>query len=125
MNASSFNLHLRRAGLDRQDAVNIAVAVRGLPGSITPSMRSFSVSYNPDIGDAGAIALIGSLPASTTEIGMVGCDLRDGSGEVLLDWVQHAPTLRMFCVEGNEFSSLMRRRLSKLRGSRSGLFVTT
>jgi hypothetical protein len=124
MNASSFDLHLRQAGLDRQDAVNIAEAVEDLPASIAPSMRSFSVSYNPSIEDTGAIALIGSLPASTTEIGMVGCGLGDKSGEVLLDWTRQAPALRMLCVEKNEFSSRMRGRLSKLRGSGSGLAVT-
>lgn len=120
--ASSFDLHLRSAGLDVADATNIAAAIRG---STTEqlSLRSFSSSYNPGIGELGAVALINSLPPTLSEIGMVGCSLSDESGEALLAWAQSAPSIRMICVEGNSYSPQMRQRISNLRKDRAGLTV--
>lgn len=121
--ASSFDLHLRSAGLDTADATNIAAAIRGSTADEQLSLRSFSSSYNPDIGELGAVALINSLPPTLSEIGMVGCGLGDESGEALLDWVQNASSIRMICVEGNAYSPKMRQRISNLRKDRSGLTV--
>jgi hypothetical protein len=123
MTASGFDLHLRSAGLVQQDALKIATAISRLSGTNGPSMRSFSVSYNREIGDIGASALVQSLPASVTEIGMVGCDLGDDSGEVLLDWAGQPSALRMICVENNLYSTKMRNQISDLRHSRPSLFV--
>ena len=121
--ASSFDLHLRSAGLDTADATNIAAAIRGSTADEQLSLRSFSSSYNPGIGELGAVALINSLPPTLSEIGMVGCSLSDESGEALLDWVQNASSIRMICVEGNAYSPQMRQRISDLRKDRSGLTV--
>lgn len=121
--ASSFDLHLRSAELDTADATNIAAAIRGSDTEEQLSLRSFSSSYNPVIGEVGAIALVKSLPPTLSEIGMVGCNLGDESGEALLAWAISASSLRMICVEGNSFSPLMRQRISNLRHDRSGLTV--
>ncbi|MFT6103975.1 MAG: hypothetical protein ACJA1E_000390 [Paracoccaceae bacterium] len=121
--SAGFDLHLRSAGLELPDAIAIAAALGDLPVANAPALRSFSVSYNPGIGDAGASALLAALPASVTEIGMVGCGLRDASGQTLLDWTQQARNITMICVEGNEYSPQMRDRISNLRQARPGLFI--
>jgi hypothetical protein len=118
-----FDLHLRSAGLELSDAIAIAAALGEVPVANAPALRSFSVSYNPGIGDAGASALLAALPASVTEIGMVGCGLRDASGQTLLDWAQQAQNIAMICVEGNDYSQQMRDRISNLRQARPGLFI--
>lgn len=110
--STHFDLHLRRAGLGPHDADVIAAALHDMDD--TPSLRSFSISYNANLGDAGAIALIRALPRSVTAIGMVGCGLSDASGAVLYDWAQNTENLTMLCVEQNEFSGTMRKKLSSL-----------
>ncbi|MFK8035921.1 MAG: hypothetical protein AB8B94_17440 [Hyphomicrobiales bacterium] len=129
--SSGFYLHLRSANLSLDDAINISNAM----GSATEqasdlmaeqkehSMRSFSISYNRNVQDAGAVSFIHNLPKSITEIGMVGCDLGDETGEALLQWIHQANALKMICVEGNNFSSDMRQKLSKLAATTSGLLV--
>ena len=121
--ASEFDLHLRHANLDEGDATKIAVAIRNLSPTHAPTVRSFSISYNPGIGESGAIALINSLPTTVTEIGMVGCGLTDQSGIALLAWAERAVSLRMLCVEDNNYSAEMRQRIAGLREVRNGLFV--
>ncbi len=86
-------------------------------------MRSFSVSYNPDMNDTGATALMAALPTSVTEIGMVGCGLGDASGRAVLNLADRSRALRMICVEGNDFSARMRAEISDMGGKRSGLLV--
>jgi hypothetical protein len=115
--APRFDLHLRQAGLGPHDADVIATALRNMDD--TPSLRSFSVSYNTNLGDDGAIGLIRALPRSVTAIGMVGCGLGDDSGAALCDWAENAESLAMVCVEENGFSREMRGRLSGLGNLRS------
>lgn len=56
------DLHLRRVGLDRQDALKIATAIDCLSDESGPSICSLSISCNPDIKDKGAIDFTESLP---------------------------------------------------------------
>lgn len=128
---SDFNLHLRRADLSLNDALNISEAI-GLLQNAAPdttseqqerSMKSFSISYNPNVQNAGVVAFTQNFPESLKEIGMVGCALGDESGEALLHWAQQAKALQMMCIEGNNFSSDMRQRLARLNSERSGLLV--
>lgn len=121
--ASGFDLHLRSAGLGTSDATNIAAALRASYADGQLPLRSFSCSYNPGIGELGARAIIKSLPPTLSEIGMVGCELGDESGEALLGWTQRASSIRMICVEGNRYSSQMRQRILNLRSDRAGLTV--
>ncbi|MDA9979925.1 hypothetical protein N9E38_00630 [Yoonia sp.] len=106
-----FDLHLRNAGLTPQNVVPIAEALAHFDG---PELRSFSISYNPSIGDVGAIALLTKLPKTVTELGMVGCALGDESGKALLDWGRQATKVRMVCVEGNQYSCELRKELLML-----------
>lgn len=116
---ATFDLHLRHANLDDNDAINIADALSN--SSVT--LGSFSASFNPGLQEHGAIALINSLPKTVAEIGMVGCGLSDESGKVLLDWAGRAVTLRMLCVEQNHFTTEMRQKISDLCKNKDGLMV--
>ncbi|MGA9253093.1 MAG: hypothetical protein WBV78_19030 [Roseobacter sp.] len=107
-NRSAFDLHLRQADLDERGAARIAAAIGNLSRTNGLALGSFGVSYNPALEEAGAIALINSLPKTVSKIGMVGCGLVDESGKALLAWAQNAAALRMLCVEGNRFSTSRR-----------------
>ena len=65
----SFNLHLRNAGLRAQDAQVLAEAMRNT--SQAQKLRSFSVSFNPNLTDFGIAILIASLPTTAIELGLV------------------------------------------------------
>lgn len=121
--ASGFNLHLRGAGLTMPDALAIALALNALRAKNASPLRSFSISYNPGIGAAGAVALVNAFPASLIEIGMVGCDLGDESGEALMQFARTASKLKMMCIEDNRFSSEMRQRLGTLRNVRADMLL--
>lgn len=128
---SGFNLHLRRAGLSLNDALKISEAIsptKGNPSKQKPeqqasAMQSFSISDNPNVQDAGVVALAESLPATLREIGMVECRLGDESGEALLNFASQSSGLRMMCIEGNNFSAAMQQRLARLGAERTGLIV--
>ena len=120
---SECNLHVRQAGLDVQDAVLIAQAMREFSRQNRVVIRSFSVSYNSGLQDAGVIALINAFPSTLTDLGLVGCDIGDSCGELLLEWAQSAPELRMVCLEQNSLSKEMRHRFSLLGEQRNDLFV--
>jgi len=103
--AAGFDLHLRSAGLTQADAQILADALLATAAGAGPALRSFSASYNPDLGDAGAVVLAAAFPESMTELGLVGCLVGEGGGQALLAWAKTAPNLRMICVEDNRFSA--------------------
>ena len=118
-----FNLHLRRAGLSVSDADLLAAALRS-PGTETEAaLTSFSVSYNPGIGDAGADAIASALPASLSELGMVGCDLGDQAGAALYRWAREAPNLQTICIEQNRFSENVKARFADLARQRPEILI--
>lgn len=103
---SSFNLHLRSAGLDLADAVNLAKALEMLSNSPDAArLSSFSVSYNDALGDHGTVAFAQALPRSVQEIGFVGCNMRDEGALALLKWAKQTSSLKMICIEQNNFSA--------------------
>ncbi len=104
----AFNLHLRSANLDISDAQLLANALTSIQQQGDLPLNSFSVSYNPGIETGGAQALLSSLPDNVNEIGMVGCQLRDDVGELLLRLMARSSNLKMICVEDNLFSASMR-----------------
>jgi len=103
-----FNLHLRSANLDISDAHLLANALTSIQQQGELPLNSFSVSYNPGIETGGAQALLSSLPDDVNEIGMVGCQLRDDVGELLIRFMARSSNLKMICVEDNLFSASMR-----------------
>ena len=86
-------------------------------------LRSFSVSYNPLLGDRGDAALARSLPQTVSEIGFVGCEIGDIGGEALLKWARQAPHLSMICVEENAFSRVTEKRFRELAQGNPALLV--
>ncbi len=121
--SSSFSLHLRGAGLDVPDAEVLAKALKSLSSGHRRMLRSFSVSYNPLLGDRGAAALARSLPQTVSEIGFVGCEIGDIGGEALLKWARQAPHLSMICVEENAFSRVTEKRFRELAQGNPALLV--
>jgi hypothetical protein len=118
-----FSLHLRNAGLNVSDAEILAKALIGLSLGNGQILRSFSVSYNPLIGDEGATALAQSLPQTVSEIGFVGRDIGDIGGDALLKWAKQATRLSMICVEENAFSQTTEMRFRELAEENAGLLV--
>lgn len=115
MAGGRYDLHLRAADLRHDDAVRLAA-------TLVPGLRSFSISYNAGVTDAGAVALIEALPKGVTEIGMVECDLGDMAGRALVAWVAQARGLRLICVEGNGFSPVVQTQIRQV-GGRAGAMV--
>lgn len=111
---AGFDLHLRHAGLDKADAHILAEGMRYLSHGDGPCLRSFSASYNPELGDAGVTALVGAFPERMTELGLVGCSIGDTGGRAILEWALAAPDVQMICIEGNRFSAAMRSRFDDL-----------
>ena len=86
-------------------------------------LQSFSVSYNPDIEDEGAIDLAQSMPRNIRDVGLVGCDAGDAGGTALLEWVNSAAGLRMICIEENRFSDQLKQQFVALREKDKSLVV--
>ena len=118
-----FSLHLRNAGLNVSDAEILANALMALPTDDQVKFRSFSVSYNPMLGDEGTVALSQALPRTVSEIGFVGCDVGDVGGEALLEWAEQATRLSVICVEDNVFSKHTKTRFRELATKRVGVLV--
>jgi hypothetical protein len=120
---SVITLHLRSAGLDTSDADILAKALSLPSQGNNQRIRSFSVSFNPFLGDRGTIALVNSLPLDISELGFVGCDIGDEGGEALLGWAKKSTHLRMICVEGNLFSDITKAEFRKLSKLHPGLLT--
>jgi hypothetical protein len=118
--SNSYNLHLRGASLNTADAGLIAEALSKIHDNQHFKLMSFSMSYNPDIGNLGVGKILNALPDNTTELGLVGCNLGDNASSHIVAFIQHSKTLRMVCAEDNHFSSsvkmLIRRSTKHLSG---------
>lgn len=103
---AKFDLHLRHAGLNTTNARVLADGLSRAGAGLL--LRSFSVSYNPDLGDIGATALAEVFPETMTELGLVGCSIGDAGGRSVLQWAETARDIRMICIEGNNLSVSMK-----------------
>ena len=101
---STYNLQLRNASLNEDDAKSIASAIKTVHEDSTLRLNSFSVSYNPRIQMGGAIVLLEGLPSHLTELGMVGCSLNDKLEPAITLFLSRSEHLRLICVEENDFS---------------------
>lgn len=101
-------VHLRDMGLRAIDATSIGQCLLPLDHGQCAVVRSLSLSYNPLLGDEGLLALGPYLPESLSEIGLVGCGLRDVGGREILQLISRLPRLRMICVEDNVLSMEVR-----------------
>ncbi|MDF1695792.1 MAG: hypothetical protein P1U56_08180 [Saprospiraceae bacterium] len=105
---SSLNklLNLRSLGLSVSDVRGICSILK--EGNDHLKIKSISFSYNPLIGDEGAVLIAQSLPFSIGEIGMVGCGIGDIGGRELLKLVKNTSNLSMICIENNNFSDALK-----------------
>ena len=115
VSSAALNLHLRNAQMTAADVKLIANALDRTSVSELARLVSFSLSYNA-IGDDGASTLAASLPATLTELGLVGCSIGDQGGGAILEWAKYANGLRMICIEDNSMSDQMRKQFGSLRG---------
>ena len=115
ISSAALNLHLRNAQMTASDVKLIANALDRTTVSELARLVSFSLSYNA-IGDEGASTLAASLPATLTELGLVGCSIGDKGGGAILEWAKYANGLRMICIEDNSMSDQMRKQFGSLRG---------
>jgi len=120
---ADYDLHLRNADLGAVDAEIIARAMRELSLYEAPALRSFSMSYNPGLTDAGVVLLAQAFPPTLTELGLVDCSIGDEGGVALLRWGKKAVGLRMICVEGNRFSARIRQEFASLAQEKTNLLV--
>lgn len=120
---TGFSLHLRSAGLTEARAQILALGMRQADAGNDPFLRSFSASYNPDLGDLGAAALAKAFPDTMIELGLVGCSIGDAGGSAILEWAREAPQLRMICVEGNMFSAEVRSQFQSFGSLRPEILV--
>ncbi|MFT4708249.1 MAG: hypothetical protein ACJAXK_001756 [Yoonia sp.] len=111
---TGFDLHLRSAGLNEAAAQILAHGMRRSDVGNGRFLRSFSASYNPDLGDVGAAALAEAFPDTMIELGLVGCSIGDAGGSAILEWARKARQLRMICVEGNMFSAEIKSQFQSL-----------
>lgn len=104
---SNFNsLSFRNLDLNAENALSIAVCLSDFQNP--NQLRSISFSYNQELGDVGVKALVNNLPKSLTEIGLVGCGIKDVGGQLILDWIKTLPNLNMICIENNHFSNTIK-----------------
>lgn len=120
---ADYDLHLRNADLGAVDAEIIARAMRELSLYEAPALRSFSMSYNPGLTNAGVVLLAQAFPPTLTELGLVDCSIGDEGGVALLRWGKKAVGLRMICVEGNRFSARIRQEFASLAQEKTNLLV--
>ena len=99
-------LNLRNLKLNATDIIEIANI---LQHDNDNTLRSISFSYNPLIGDEGATLLTNSFPNSINEIGLVSCGIGDIGAIEILHWMKKSTTLKMICIEGNNFSDNVKR----------------
>ena len=114
-NAARFDLHLRHADLDAQDASFLATAIHKTANTPGPALRSFSASYSPRLTDAGIAALADAFPANMIELGLVGSACTDIGGRAILGWAQRATNPTMICIESNDISPHLKSLFAPLR----------
>ncbi len=119
----SMSLHLRSLSLKLSDILAIASVIAQENTSIASSISSISLSYNQEVGDAGAIAIFKSLPSSISELGLVGCGIGDQGGTEILTWMNNAPNLRMICIEQNNFSEKLKSQFRLFGNSQRRIMV--
>jgi hypothetical protein len=104
ISSKTLSFHLREASLDTDSIKILNKAFRDFNSTNDIRISSLSLSYNPQIGDEGILDLLKNIPFGLTELGLVGCNLTDESGRVLLNWLKDNEYIRLLCIENNLFS---------------------
>ena len=64
--------------------------------------------------------MLSILPNDVSEIGVVGCHLKDDAGDALIKFMAHSRKLKMICVKDNLFSPLMKSQIASARKKLAG-----
>ena len=119
----SYDLVIRKANLNLEDARNIANAISRVEKNNGPKLHTLSMSFNPELKDEGVIALLNQIPKTTSVIAFVECGITDKAGQAIIDWAAKTKSLDGIYIEGNLFSKSMEAKFQKLRNDNPQLTV--
>ena len=122
-NDKSYDLVIRKANLNIEDAKNIATAIKKIDQNKGPQLGTISMSFNEDLKDEGVIILLNHIPLTTSVIAFVECGITDKAGQAIIDWAAKANNLNGIYIEGNDFSKDMEEKFEKLRVDKPRLTV--
>ena len=122
-NDKSYDLVIRKANLDINDAKNIANAIKKIQQNNGPKLHTISMSFNENLKDEGIITLLNHLPLTTSVIAFVECGITDEAGQAIIDWSTKTNNLNGIYIEGNNFSKDMEEKFEKLRTDNPSLTV--
>ena len=122
-NDKSYDLVIRKANLNIEDAKNIATAIKKIDQNKGPQLGKISMSFNEDLKDEGVITLLNHIPLTTSVIAFVECGITDKAGQAIIDWAAKANNLNGIYIEGNDFSKDMEEKFEKLRVDKPRLTV--
>jgi len=72
-NDKSYNLVIRKANLNLEDAKNITNAINRVNQNKGPKLHTISMSFNKDLKDDGVITMLNQIPKTTSIIAFVEC----------------------------------------------------
>ena len=122
-NDKFYDLVIRKANLDINDAKNIANAIKKIQQNNGPKLHTISMSFNENLKDEGIITLLNHLPLTTSVIAFVECGITDEAGQAIIDWSTKTNNLNGIYIEGNNFSKDMEEKFEKLRTDNPSLTV--
>jgi hypothetical protein len=122
-NSKSYDLIIRKANLNLEDAKKIANAINRVDQKKGPKLHTISMSFNQDLKDDGVIAILDQIPKTTSVIAFVECGITDKAGQAIIDWASKANNLDGIYIEGNIFSKNMEAKFQKLRIDNRNLTV--
>ena len=122
-NNKSYDLIIRKANLNLEDAKKIANAINRVDQKKGPKLHTISMSFNQDLKDDGVIAILDQIPKTTSVIAFVECGITDKAGQAIIDWAFKANNLDGIYIEGNTFSKIMEAKFEKLRIDNRNLTV--
>jgi hypothetical protein len=122
-NDKSYDLVIRKANLNIEDAKNIAIAIKKIDQNKGPQLGTISMSFNEDLKDEGVITLLNHIPLTTSVIAFVECGITDKAGQAIIDWAAKTNNLNGIYIEGNDFSKDMEEKFEKLRADNPRLTV--
>jgi len=122
-NNKSYDLIIRKANLNLEDAKKIANAINRVDQKKGPKLHTISMSFNQDLKDDGVIAILDQIPKTTSVIAFVECGITDKAGQAIIDWTFKANNLDGIYIEGNTFSKIMEAKFEKLRIDNRNLTV--
>ena len=122
-NDKSYDLVIRKANLNIEDAKNIANAIKNIDQNKGPQLGTISMSFNEDLKDEGVITILNHIPLTTSVIAFVECGITDKAGQAIIDWAAKTNNLNGIPIEGNDFSKDMEEKFEKLREDNPRLTV--